>query len=782
LRIPFDAKECAKRNSEAEVYAILRQVKANVRSHKLQSALICLTLFAAATLLTMALITLHTARGGYHRLFKRTHGAHLWLYLEPGRVTAEEAQAALTDLPGVEASTGVMSTLFPALYAGEELMKSEEVREWPGEAAAVARSLLVAGRAPEPGEKRVIVLDRNVAALFGKDVGDTIDLGTPDGRHSLAVVGLQIGSGFCPFPSCQPGLNYVAPGTLADLGQLLAQSPGVEGLVVGLRARDPSDVRALATTVAERLPPESIVTWRDWKEILRLCDESVLLQKILFAAFSLMAGLAAGFLIANTIGGAVRAQTRQIGLLKAVGLVGRQLAQVYLLEYLGLALIASLTGLVAGSVLAAAILRPVAVRFGEPLARPPLWAVLVTPVSTLLVSAVFTLGSTRRAVRMGAVQAIRFGAERPRRRAAHLLRIPLPLAIGLSDVLSCPLSSVLTILGLGVTVVTLTFALSAVETSHVYANDPAWGDLYVRSNLPDEEVRRLLAGQSKVAAYYAERVESFQFSGDEEVLQARFREGDLQAFQFALVEGRMPQRPDEVVVSYVLARERGLEPGKSTTILVEGQPCPLQVVGVYREQLNLGRMLILSLDTWRLIHPEAEPSYYSLALAPGTDAGTVAQALEADSADCLKVDRREPSGAMNTLPKSMALLSLVLSILAVVGVLNTAWMGVQERRRELGLLKAAGMTPGQVTLSVLAGAAGMAVMGYVAGLAIGLPTVHLLFDILGRAMFYGPLNASVDAVGQVLLFPGIVLLAVVAALLPARRAGRVSVIETLRYE
>jgi putative ABC transport system permease protein len=764
------------------MYAILRQVKANVRSHKLQSVLIFVTLFAAATLLTLALITMHTARGGYDRLFRRTHGAHLWLYLDPERVTAGEAQEVLTDLPGVEADTGAMPTLFPALYAGEELMKSEELREWPGEAATVARPLLIAGRAPEPGEKDVVVLDRNVAAYFGQDVGDTIDLWTPNGRRTLTVVGLQIGSASCPFPSCQPGLNYVAPGTLADLSRLLARSPGVEGLVIGWRALEPADLEALARAVGERLPTGAVLAWRDWDETRRLCDESVLLQKILFAAFGLMAGLAAGFLIANTVGGAVRAQTRQIGLLKAVGFAGRQLAQVYLLEYLGLALIASLAGLVAGSLLATVILQSVAVRFGDTLARPPLWAVLVTPLSVLLVSALFIVGATRRAVRMDAVRAIQLGAEQPRRRAARLLRIPLPLAVGLSDLLCCPLRSALTVLGLGVTVVTLSFALSAVHTSQAYANDPSWGDLYVRSDLPDAEVRRLIAAQGKVTAYYAERIDAFQFSGDEEVFQARFREGDLQTFPFSLVEGQMLEQPDEVVVSYVLAKERGLGLGDTTTVLLEGQSFPLQVVGIYREQLNLGRMLILSLDAWHRLHPEAKPSYYALALAPGADARAVAVALQADSADQLEAKERESSGAMTTLPRSMALLSLVLGILAVVGVFNTAWMGVQERQRDFGLLKAAGMTPGQVTLSVLAGASGMALMAYVAGLAIGLPGVHLLFDTLGRAIFYGPLEARVDLVGQILLLPGIVLLAMVAAFLPAHRAGRVSVVDSLRYE
>jgi putative ABC transport system permease protein len=646
----------------------------------------------------------------------------------------------------------------------------------------VGQPLLTAGRAPESGEKDVIVLDRNVAAYFQLDVGDRIDLWTPDGQRSLTIVGLKIDAGFCPFPSCQPGLNYVAPGTLEDLSRLLARSPGVEGLVIGLRALDPSGLKVLARAVTQRLPPGSIIAWRDWEETRRLCDESLLLHKVLFAAFSLVTGLAAGFLMANIVGGAVRAQARQIGLLKTVGFDGRQLVNVYLLEYLSLALAASLTGLVAGSLLAAVILRPVALRFGSTLVRPPLWAVLVTPLCALAVSAFFTLRPARRAVRLDVVQAIRFGAERPRRRAARLLRVPLPLAVGLSDVLSRPFSSVLTVMGLAMTVVTLTFALSAIQTSRAYANDPASGDLYVRSDLPDAEVRRLLAGQRDVLAYCAERVEPFRFDGDEEVLQARFQEGDLQAFQFSLVEGRMPEQPAEGVVSYVLARERGLEPGDSMTILLERQSFPLQVVGVYRESMNLGRMLMLSLDTWRRVRPEAKPSHYLLALAPAADAGAVAAALRADSAERLKVDEREPTGAMATLPRTMALLSLVLGILAAVGVFNTAWMEVRERRREFGLCKIAGMTPGQVTLSVLAGAAAMALAGYALGLAIGLPGVHLLFDSLGRAMFYGPIDARLHAGGQALLLPGALFLALLAAYLPAQRAGRVSVVETVRYE
>jgi hypothetical protein len=97
------------------MYTILRQVKANLRSHRLQSALILVTLFAATTLLTVALGTFRTAQGCYDRLFERVHGAHLWLELDPELVTAEVAEGTVADLPGVEATTGATSYLFARL-------------------------------------------------------------------------------------------------------------------------------------------------------------------------------------------------------------------------------------------------------------------------------------------------------------------------------------------------------------------------------------------------------------------------------------------------------------------------------------------------------------------------------------------------------------------------------------------------------------------------------------------------------------------------------------------
>jgi putative ABC transport system permease protein len=775
----------------AEMRAILRQVKANIRSRRLQSALIVATLMAAALLLTLALSTFRTAQVSYDRLFRRTRGAHLWLELDPERVTQEEAEEALVDLPGVEASTGVVPYVHLGLLVGE---RREGIRlgEWPDEPVTVGRLLLMDGRAPKPGEMDAIALDRNWAEEYGLEVGEPVQLLTSTGQRPMTINALFVSAQFCPYPCYGPILAYVAPGALKALGLLPPPSLEMKELVIGLRLKRPVDPDAARQAAKERLPAESVVSTVGWEDIRADSDSNILPRRVLLLTFSIVAGLAAGFLIANTVGGAVRAQTRQIGLLKAVGFTGGQLTLVYLTECLGLALVASLAGLAAGGLLTPLILRPLTIQFGEPMALPPLWSVVVAPLGTLLITALFALWPVRRAMRLDAVQAIRMGAEQPRRRRVRLLRLPLPLAVGLSEPLSRPQRSVMTTLGLAMAVLALISALAIKTTLQSLLGDPAMGHLadgdlsLARPRyLADKEVRRMIAEQSDVVAYFTQRWGIFRFPEEEEPYYAIFREGDLESFRFPLVEGQMLNGPDQAVVGYGLVRERGLQPGDGITIELAGELMTFQVVGVFRTSNQKGRMLILPLEARRRVEPDFETFMYWLKLCPDADAGAVAAALTSASSGLLETEllgEEALPGWVTSLETVTAALSLVLGGIATLGVLNSVWMAVREREREFGLLKAVGMTPQQITLSVLIGATGIALLAYAVGLPAGVIGIDLLMDAVARAVGFGPLHPSLGKVELVLLLPGIVLLATLGAFLPAYRAGRTSVMDALRYE
>ena len=117
--------------------------------------------------------------------------------------------------------------------------------------------------------------------------------------------------------------------------------------------------------------------------------------------------------------------------------------------------------------------------------------------------------------------------------------------------------------------------------------------------------------------------------------------------------------------------------------------------------------------------------------------------------------------------------------MAALGIANTLTMNVIERVREIGILRAAGMTRRQVWRSVVveAGVIGVAgaFLGIVAGLLVGAAMVVL-------AGGQPALAASVPwpVVGLALVLG--VTLSMLAAAYPARLAARVSIVRAVAYE
>ncbi|GAB2448431.1 putative ABC transport system permease protein [Conyzicola lurida] len=146
-------------------------------------------------------------------------------------------------------------------------------------------------------------------------------------------------------------------------------------------------------------------------------------------------------------------------------------------------------------------------------------------------------------------------------------------------------------------------------------------------------------------------------------------------------------------------------------------------------------------------------------------------------------------GVFQTVVDGIILVLNAFAIIALLaagfGIINTLLMSVQERTREIGLMKAMGMSGGRIfalfsTEAVFIGFLGSAIgagVGIVTGLGISSVLSNgILADLAGlQILAFDPLSVA----GTLLLVMGI---ALVAAVLPASRAARQSPIESLRYE
>ena len=120
-------------------------------------------------------------------------------------------------------------------------------------------------------------------------------------------------------------------------------------------------------------------------------------------------------------------------------------------------------------------------------------------------------------------------------------------------------------------------------------------------------------------------------------------------------------------------------------------------------------------------------------------------------------------------------LSIVISLF---GIVNTLVLTVFERTRELGMIRAVGMTRRQVRRMIRHESVVTALIGAALGIALG----FFLAALVARALSSQGVVFAVPW-GQVGIFVlASIVVGIVAAILPARRAARIDVLRAISYE
>ena len=121
------------------------------------------------------------------------------------------------------------------------------------------------------------------------------------------------------------------------------------------------------------------------------------------------------------------------------------------------------------------------------------------------------------------------------------------------------------------------------------------------------------------------------------------------------------------------------------------------------------------------------------------------------------------------------LLSLAI-VISLLGIVNTLVLTVFERTRELGMLRAIGMTRRQARSMIRHEAVVTALLGAALGIPVGIVLALMVGDAIQYAAFTIPWGTLVVFVVAAILA------GIVAAIYPARRAGKLNILEALQYE
>jgi putative ABC transport system permease protein len=245
--------------------------------------------------------------------------------------------------------------------------------------------------------------------------------------------------------------------------------------------------------------------------------------------------------------------------------------------------------------------------------------------------------------------------------------------------------------------------------------------------------------------------------------------------------------PGRILVSTVRARELGVATGDSVVVTFpETGARTMRVAGTFGKGSLINASYVMSLPDFADNVTSRLDGAILMTNAPGVDPEQAKATIEAALADYPNVTVNTPADitrkardSVDQLLGIVTALLLLAVVVAVLGIVNTLALSVVERTRELGVLRAVGGTRRQVRAVVRRESVLMSVLGAVTGVALGTAAGIAL----ARALVdEGITTVTVPMLTLVEYLVVSVVIGVLAALGPARRASRVDVLRALTAE
>ncbi|CAM3842809.1 ABC transporter permease [Nocardioides zeicaulis] len=256
-------------------------------------------------------------------------------------------------------------------------------------------------------------------------------------------------------------------------------------------------------------------------------------------------------------------------------------------------------------------------------------------------------------------------------------------------------------------------------------------------------------------------------------------------YTLTMVSGTDDLSGDEALLSQT--RSKDLRATTGDTIDVEfpgGKKIPLTVAGVF-EDTPVTSGLTVPLSVLGQAGITRSDSSLSINVADGADRGAVKQDLEDVVKDLpvLSVQDKEEfkeliSGQVNQLLYVIYGLLALAVVIAVIGIINTLGLSVLERTREIGLLRAVGLSRRRLRTMITLESVSIALLGAVLGMVLGL----VVGVVLRKSLEDDLTELSLPITSLLVFLVVAVVFGVLAAIVPAIRASRMKVLDAIASE
>ncbi len=525
-------------------------------------------------------------------------------------------------------------------------------------------------------------------------------------------------------------------------------------------------------------------------------QQTTMMLRAMSWVISLLALLAGGLVMMNTMLMSVFERTREIGVLRAVGWSSGRVLRMILGEAVALSIAGGIVGFGIGALLVLWLNQiPAILGMLENTLSFNLF--LQAMVVALILGGVGGAYPARRAARLQPVEAMRYegGSPSPRSHKAQAqfsLQLPLftSLSPALRNIFRQRTRTILTALAIGVGV-GLVVALGGmadgfsaqlsemgVKSGELTVTEAKASDMGLAAI--DAKIGRWIAALPAVQSVSGLLLNVAQVPGTPYFLVLGIDPSSYALRHFAITEGTYIRGPREMMLGKMTAQNYKKRVGN--TLQVSG--VTYRVVGIYETGVGYedGASVIALSEAQALFKKPNQVSFYFVKLRDPSQADVVRQQVEARWKQVSVSKSTEYAEKMNDIQvfRTMAAaLSFLSIVIGGVGIMNAMLMSVFERTREIGTLRALGWRRRRVIAMIVRESLALSLVSGLAGIGMGvgvgwLVTLEPTMGVYLQGEYSLRLFAQAMVVALVLGGLG--------ALYPAWRAANLSPAEALRYE
>jgi putative ABC transport system permease protein len=787
--------------------ALGKVVRAGVGRRRVQTVVMTLTTMLAVTASVLGAGLLVASHAPFDQAFTAQRGAHLTAQFDQDRASADQVRAT-AHVAGVTATAGPFPLLSLRPRVGVNTEGMPEGDQLPpmtivGRAdpnGPVDHLQITEGRwATRAGE--IVLTSDN--APFG--VGGQLTFPDLPGTPTLTVVGLARSAG-------RSSDAWVSPAQLRDL-TAPGTTPNNEMLYRFADAATEAQIAADRAAIVAAVPAGSMTGVSSYLKIKMQADKTSATFLPFVVAFGLLSLSMSILIIGIVVSGTVSAATRRIGILKSIGFTPDQIVRAYVGQALIPASIGTATGIVFGNLLAIPVMNDAGSTLGSGPAVIAPWIDFAVPALALAMVAGTALLPALRAGRLRTVEAIVVGrtpsAGRGRLIARVAGRLPLPRAVtlGLANPFNRPARSATMAAAVALGTIGVTFGAGLAISLTAIQNDinrrspgsvvvqvygppapPVPGmDSQPTQKATAEQVASLIQAQPGTRRFFSTGQAQLSVAGLAGQTNVITYQGDSSWGSYRMLSGTWFHNKGEAVVPSGFLTATGTHVGDTIALTNKNRSVPVRLVG---EVFSMQQVILTdgsSLDGLdAFVLPQSVE--FNIDLTPHTDRQGYMHALDITLQPygiTSQPNNAQVSSLLVSMDSLAAMLTLMLVVVAGLGVLNTVVLNTRERVHDIGVFKSLGMSPNQTISMVITSVAGIGLVAGALAVPIGIALHHYVVPVMGKAAGTTIPAADIAVYDLPVLVPlilGGLVIAVTGGLLPAGWAATTRTATALQTE